>query len=163
MKLYLKQKVFSWKDRFFVKDESEADRYSVEGEILSIGKKLHVYDSSGAKVAFIREKVMSFMPRYFIEINGQLVCEVVKKFTFFKPSYAVEGLSWDLKGDFIAHNYTLTEKNREIMTLRKKMISWGDSYELYIADSQHELLCLCIALAVDCALAAENSNSTVWS
>jgi uncharacterized protein YxjI len=44
MKLYIKQKVFSWADRFTVKDENGADRYFVEGEMFSWGKKLHVYD-----------------------------------------------------------------------------------------------------------------------
>ncbi|MCL1808016.1 MAG: hypothetical protein FWG31_09995 [Oscillospiraceae bacterium] len=36
--------------------------------------------------------------------------------------------------------------------------SWGDSYELDIADPQNELLCLCVALAVDCALDAKNTK-----
>jgi len=49
MKLYLKQKVFSWRDRFFAKDESGNDRYAVEGEIISWGKKLRVYDMTFIK------------------------------------------------------------------------------------------------------------------
>ena len=44
MKLYIKQKVFSWGDKFTVKDVNGEDRYFVEGEIFSWGKKLHVYD-----------------------------------------------------------------------------------------------------------------------
>ena len=32
MKLYIKQKVFSWVDRFTVFDETGADKYYVEGE-----------------------------------------------------------------------------------------------------------------------------------
>ena len=44
MKLYIKQKVFSWGDKFTVKDASGEDRYYVEGEVFSWGKKLHVYD-----------------------------------------------------------------------------------------------------------------------
>ena len=47
MKLYMKQKVFSIKDRFYIKDEFEKDRYYVEGEFFTIGKKLHLYDMNG--------------------------------------------------------------------------------------------------------------------
>ena len=47
MKLYIKQKVFSWGDKFTVKDVNGEDRYYVEGEIFSWGKKLHVYDMRG--------------------------------------------------------------------------------------------------------------------
>ena len=32
MKLYMKQKVFSWADRFTIKDEYGADKYYVEGQ-----------------------------------------------------------------------------------------------------------------------------------
>ena len=41
MKLYIKEKVFSWGDKFFVKDESGNDRYVVQGEVFSLGKKLY--------------------------------------------------------------------------------------------------------------------------
>jgi uncharacterized protein YxjI len=155
----MKQKVFSWRDRFFVKDESGNDRYSVEGEILSLGKRLHIYDANGNKVAFIRQKVMSWLPRYFVEINGQEVCAVVKEFTLFRQSYRIEGTSWHLAGDFFAHEYALTEAGRQIMRLSKKWFTWGDSYELDVADPKNELLCLCVALAVDCALAAQNTSA----
>lgn len=47
MKLYIKEKVFSWGYKFTVKDELGNDKYVVEGEVFSWGKKLHVYDMSG--------------------------------------------------------------------------------------------------------------------
>jgi len=155
MKLYMKQKVFSWRDRFLVKDEAGHDRYYVEGEILSLGRKLHVYDSSGAEVAFIRQKVLSFLPRFFVEINGHVACEIVKEFTIARQSYRLDGLPWHLHGDFWAHEYSLTGDNRQIMRMSKKWFTWGDSYEMDIAEPQNELMCLCIVLAVDCALATQ--------
>ena len=157
MKLYMKQKVFSWRDRFFVKDETGNDLYAIEGEILSLGKKLHIYDSSGVEVAFIRQKVLSWLPRFYVEMNGNVVCEIVKELTFFRQSYRLASLPWRLDGDFWAHEYALTENGRQVMSLSKKWFTWGDSYELDIADSNDELMCLCIALAVDCALATQNA------
>ena len=91
------------------------------------------------------------------------MCEVVKEFTFFKPSYRVEGLSWRLSGDFWAHEYSLADSGRQIMRLSKQWFTWGDSYELNIADSKDALLCLCIALAVDCAMASQNSSAGAGS
>ena len=44
MKLYIKQKIFSWNDKFSVYNEVGEERYFVEGELFSWGKKLHVYD-----------------------------------------------------------------------------------------------------------------------
>ncbi len=158
MRLYIKQKVFSWNDRFNIFDESGTPFYSAEGEFFSWGKKLHVYGPDGAEAAFIRQKVMSLFPRFFIEINGQTVCEVVKEFTLFRPSYRLEGLSWRMGGDFFDHEYSLTSKEGEIMRLSKKWFTWGDTYELDIHEPQNELICLCVALAVDCALAIEEAS-----
>lgn len=56
MNLCMKQKVFSWGDRFTVWDENGNDRYYVRGEVFSLGKKLHLTDTAGAEVAFIQQK-----------------------------------------------------------------------------------------------------------
>ena len=158
MKLYLKQRVFTWRDRFIVKDENENDRYAIEGEMFTWGKKLHVWDIQGREVAFIRQKVFSWMPRYVLEIDGRVVCEIVREFTILKQSYRLEGLAWRLEGDFFAHEYSMHDNNQSIMRMSKKWFTWGDSYELDIANPNDELLCLCVALAVDCAMASGNSS-----
>jgi uncharacterized protein YxjI len=109
--------------------------------------------------ALLRQKIWSFMPRFFIEIGGMEVGQVVKDFTLFKPHYHVEGMPWELEGDFWAHDYRLTENGRPIMNMSKQWFSWGDSYLLDIEDHADELSCLCVALAVDCAMQAQkNSN-----
>ena len=158
VRLYLKQMVFSWSDRFFVKDEHGNDLYAIQGEIFSWGKKLHVYDRYNSEVAFIRQKLMSWLPRFFVEIDGRVICEIVKEFSFIRQKYRLEGLPWHLQGDIWAHEYALTENGRQIMYMSKKWFTWGDSYELDIANPNDELMCLCIALAVDCAVAVQNSG-----
>jgi len=162
MKLYMKQRVFSWRDKFHVKDAAEVDRYYVEGEVFTLGKKLHVYDAEGREVAFIRQKVMSLLPRYYIEIGGTTV-EIVKEFTLLKPRFRFEGLPWRLEGDFFEHNYTLIDGERTVMQMTKAWFSWGDSYELDIADAGSELMCLCIALAVDAVLDDQTAAAVATS
>jgi uncharacterized protein YxjI len=159
----MKQKIFSWNDKFFVNDEHEAERYYVEGELFALGKKLHVFDSSQHEVAFIRQKLLALLPRYFIEIGGNTF-EIVKEFTFLKPSFHFEGLTWTLKGDFFAHEYTLLDGDRVMMMqLSKKWLTWGDTYELDIADPNSEVLCLCVALTVDCVLDAQDAGASAAS
>jgi len=152
MKLYLKQQVFSWVDRFCVKDEEGIDKFTVEGQLFSLGKQLHIYDVNENPIAHIRQQLLRFMPRFIIEINGQDVCEVVRKVSFLSQNYDIEGLPWQLEGDFWGHEYILLNNDQVLMELSKQWFTWGDSYELNISNDQHELLCLCIALAVDCAM-----------
>ena len=150
MELYIKQKAFSWRDRFAVKDAAGNDRWYAEGEIFTWGRKLHVYDAAGNEVAFLHQKLWTFLEsRYFIELGGQTYT-LVKEFALFKNRFHLEGLPWTMKGDFWAHEYSLMQGDSELMTLSKEWFTWGDSYCLRIADPATELLCLCIALAVDC-------------
>jgi len=152
MKLYIKQKVFSWRDRFAVKSETQRDRWFAQGEIFTLGRRLHVYDVSGAEVAFIRQKLLSFLPRYYIEIGGA-VYEFVKEFTLLRPKYSIRNLDWTINGNFWEHEYAVTDDRGDVMRISKAWLSWGDFYELDIADERNELLCLCVALAIDCITA----------
>lgn len=154
MKLYIKQKVFSWVDRFTVKDENGQDTYYVEGELFSWGKKLHVRDTSGNEAAFIQQKLWSFLPRYFVFVNGEQAAEIVKELTFLRPRYRIEGLGWDIDGSFWAHDYAITQNGRPIVTIHKAWMTWGDCYELDIADSRDTIVALAVVLTIDCVMAA---------
>ena len=149
MKLYIKQKLFSWRDRFAVKDEAGSDRWFAQGELFSWGRKLHVYDAGGGEAALIQRKLWSFLPKYTIEAGGGSYL-LVKEFTFLKQRLYLEGLPWRMEGDFWAHEYALLEGERTVMRMAKHWFTWGDSYELDIPRREEELLCLCVALAVDC-------------
>ena len=160
MKLYIKQKVFTWGDKFTVKDINGNDRYYVEGEVFSWGKKLHVYDMNGNEAAFIQQKVFSFLPRYFVYVGDEQVAEIVKEFSFLFPRYSIEGLGWDIEGRFMAHDYEITQNGRPIVTISKEWMTWGDSYELDIADSKNEIVALAVVLTID-AVMASNSGVSV--
>ena len=72
-----------------------------------------------------------------------------REFTFFKPSYRIEGLNWRLVGNFLARNYSVVLGERPIMNLSKHWFTWGDSYELDIKHSEDALLALCIVICID--------------
>ena len=159
MKLYIKEKVFSWGDKFTVKDSHGEDKYVVEGEVFSWGKKLHVYDRNGREVAFIKQEVWSFLPRFYVFCGDRQVAEIKKEFTFLFPRYTIEGLGWEIEGSFMAHDYQITKRGRKIVTISKEWMTWGDSYELDIADPADELVALAVVIAIDCVTEA-NSAAT---
>lgn len=156
MKLYIKQKVFSFRDRFTVKDEYGEDKYCVEGEILSLGKKLRIYDMGGNELAFVRERLLAFMPKFTIEINGREIAEIVKKFTFLRPKYYVNGLGWDVEGDFFSHNYDITDGNKTIVSIHKQFMAWGDTFEIDVQKDNDEIIALAVVLAIDAVMDAAN-------
>jgi len=159
MKLFIKQKVFSWGDKFHVYDENQNDLLYVEGEVFTFGKKLHVYDAGGNELAFVHQKVWSFLPRYFISRNGVDIAEVVKQFTFFRQEYSVNGPGWTVDGDFWAHEYEITSDGRSVASISKRWFTWGDTYEIDIADGADVVLALCVVLIIDAVLQQQSNNS----
>jgi len=159
MKLYIKEKVFSWGDKFTVKDEHGYDKYVVEGEVFTWGKKLHIYDMTGREVAFIKQEVWSFLPRFYVFCGGQQVAEIKKEFTFLFPKYSIEGLGWEIDGSFLAHEYEITQRGRSIVTISKEWMTWGDSYELNIANPADEILALAVVITIDCVMESGSGAS----
>lgn len=153
MKLYMKQKNFSWSSRFIVKDSNGEDKYNVQGELLSWGKKLHIFDKTDREVAFIKQKGFSVLPRFEVYIEDRFQFEVIKKFTLIRPEYSMVGLDWIIKGELFSHEYKIVGGYGPVATVSKSYFSWGDSYSIDIVNTDTEVKVLAAVLAIDCALA----------
>ncbi len=158
MNLYIKQHVFTWGDKFSIYDESGNERYRVEGEVFTWGKRLHLYDLNGTELAFIQQKVMSFLPKYYIYKNGFQVAEVVKEFTFFRHEYSVNGLGWNVTGDFLGHDYAIYDRGTPIVSVSKEWFTWGDTYCLSIAPGSDVTAALAVVLVIDACIEQANNN-----
>ena len=159
MKLYIREKVFSWGDKFTVKDQYGNDKYLVQGEVFSFGKKLHVYDMAGREVAFIKQELWSLLPKYYVFCNGNQVAEIKKEFTFLFSKYSIAGLGWEINGSFWEHDYEITQGGTPIVSIRKEWMTWGDTYELDIANPAHELIALAVVLTIDCVNEANSGSA----
>lgn len=157
MKLYIKQKLLSWNDKFFIKDENGEDRYYVEGEMWSFGKKLHVYDMSGQEVAYIAQKITAWLGEYHVYQAGCEIAVVRQKFAWFRPKYEIDGPGWEVGGSFWQHEYEISKDGMPIVSISKELMAWGDSYELDISDPRDEITALAVVLVIDCVNASNNS------
>lgn len=152
MQLQIKQRVFAWGDTYDVYDESGSPRYFVKAELLALGHHIHVYrKDTGQEVGAIHQRLLTFLPKFDIEIGGQIVGTVSKELTLFRPRYVVDYQDWDVEGDILAWNYQVCKGNYEIMTIRKEWLSWGDTYVLDYRNPAFELPGLMIVLAIDAA------------
>jgi len=141
-------------------DEAGRDKYYVKGEMFSWGKKLHIYNLAGNEVAFIQQKIFSFLPKYYVYMNGSQVAEIVKEFTFLRPRYSISGLGWKIDGEFWAHDYSITQGDRQIVIIQKQWFTWGDCYTVDIENQSDEILGMAVVLTIDCVMAAASSASS---
>ena len=61
----------------------------------------------------------------------------------------------------MAHDYEITQNGNPIVTIRKEWMTWGDSYELDIADPQNEIIALAVVLTIDAVMASNSGGVSI--
>ena len=158
MKLYMKEKLFSFHDRFTIQDENGWDKYFVEGELFSLGKRLHILDVHDQEAAMIRQQLLTFLPRYSLSIRGRDIGEIRKEFTFFFQRYVIDSLSWEIEGSFWEHEYEIRRGSQIVARIYKEWLTWGACYSLDIADPAGELTVLAVVLTIASVAEAQSNN-----
>lgn len=156
MQLLIKQRVFSWSDTYDIYDGSGNVKYTVKGEVFSLGHRLHVYNAYGEEVGLVKQKLFTILPVFILEIGGREVGRVERRFAMFRPKYDVDFMGWRAEGDFLNWNYEVWQACSVAVRITKKLLSWGDTYVLDYADPSDELPALMLAIAIDAA----NCDST---
>lgn len=153
MRYLLKQKIFSFADRFHIKNEDGQDMFLVEGSVFSFGHQLTFYDRAGNELAFIRQKLLSWGPTYEIYRGGELFAVVKKQlFSFFKHVFYVDVPGPDdliAEGDFWDLEFTFTRGDRTVAQVSRQWFSWADTYGVDIAEGEDDVLILASTIVID--------------
>ncbi len=159
MKLYIKQRIFSWTDSYDVYDETGEVRYEVKADFFSFGHQIRVFDKrTGLEAGSIHEKLLTLLPRFEIVIQGQSCGSVRKELTLFRPRYQVDFRGWDVEGDFLGWDYRVTDGRREVMSISKELFHWSDSYVLRYDNPADEMPGLLLVLAIDAANCSQDKD-----
>lgn len=149
MKLLFKQRMFSWFDSYDIYDEAGNTVYTVKGE-LAWGHCLRIYDAYGQSIGVVKERVLSFLPKFEIYLGESYVGCINKEFSFFMPRFNIDFNGWNVEGDFFEWDYTIRDGyGREIAQVSKELFNWTDTYVIDVADPQDALGALMLVLAID--------------
>ena len=151
--LYIKQKVFSVGGNFSVKDAEENEVYFVEGSFMQIPKTFTIMDVDREEVAKITKKTFSFLPTFFVGVDGQETMTINKQFSFFKARYTIDTAGIEMQGNWWDMDFEVYKNRSLIGSVSKKWFTWGDSYQLQIVDEEMESLMVALVVAIDCAKA----------
>ena len=100
---------------------------------------------------------MSLLPVFEIEVNGQTLGRIEKRFTLFRPKYDVEFNGWHVEGDFMGWNYDIYEACSPVVHITKELLHWGDTYVLDFANLADELMGLLLVITIDAANCIQNN------
>ncbi len=153
MKLYIKEKALSIKDKFFVRDEKGNKVYEIRRKFEpAIGLKLYIFDMDGNELAYIKEKAISVKPKFRVFVGGKQTATITKKIVALRPKYEIEELGWTVKGNILEHNYKIAGPKGEAMNIHKGRLTFSDSFVLDFSDEKHILEALATILAIDCVM-----------
>lgn len=158
--LYIKQKVFSLGGKFTVKNQQEQDVYYVEGSFMQIPKTFSILNTTRDEIALITKKVFSFLPKFFVEVNGKEVLTIKKEFSFFKARYTIDAAGIEVNGNWWDMDFQVLKHGEVVGRVSKEWFTWGDSYQVQILDEEMEGVIIAIVVAIDCVKADQAAASS---
>ncbi|MBO5852360.1 MAG: LURP-one-related family protein [Clostridia bacterium] len=149
MKMLFRQRMFSWFDSYDIFDEAGSTLYTVKGE-LALGHQFRVYDQSGLAVGCVKQRILSFLPRYDIYKGNEHIGCICKEFSFFRPHFTIDFCGWSVQGDWFEWDYTITNAlGSPVATINKELWNWTDTYSIEVSDQNDALYALMLVLAID--------------
>ena len=156
MKLLFKQRFFSWFDSYDIYSESGETIYTVQGQ-LAWGHCLKIYDAAGNEIGTVKERVLSFLPRFEMYMGETYMGCISKEFSFLKPKYDIDCNGWHVEGDFFEWDYSILDPSGQmIATVSKQIFNWTDTYVIDVSNPQDALSALMLVLAIDAEKCSRN-------
>ena len=156
MKLLFKQRMFSWFDSYDIYDENGNTLFVVKGQF-SIGHLLKIFDANGNEVGFIKQKILTWLPKFEMYVGGQYVGCIKKDFTFLKPKFSVDYNGWQVQGDWFEWDYNIVSYSGQIVaSVSKQLWNLTDTYVIDIENPQDALYALMLVLAIDAEKCSRN-------
>ena len=149
MKLLFKQRFFSWFDSYDIYNELGETVYTVKGQ-LSWGHCLKVFNAYGDEIGTVKEKVLTFLPKFEIYLQDRYVGCISKEFSFFTPKFNIDFNGWNVKGDFFEWDYSIENSlGYTVAKISKEVFNLTDTYVIDIYNPDDALCALMMVLAID--------------
>ena len=111
----VKQKFRLGGERFDIKDEIGNVAYQVEGSFFKIAKTFTIFDNSGEQVSEISKEMLTFMPRFEIQLSNGDSFYIRKKLTFFRDKYEFDNLGLRIEGNIWDLNFKLLDDRDQVI------------------------------------------------
>lgn len=149
MKMLFKQRMFSWLDSYDIYDESGNTLYTVKGQ-LSWGHCLKIFDSAGREVGTVKERIITFLPKFEVWCGDNYVGCISRELTFLTPKYNIDFNGWHIDGSWTEWDYTILGADRKVIAaVSKELFHWTDTYVIDVRNREDALYTLMFVLAID--------------
>jgi len=150
----MRQKLISFGDDFYIKDESGHNVFKVDGKVLRVRDTLQFKDLKGNTLCQIQERMLRIKDSMAIEDGqGKPIAEVKKALiTPLRDRWTVKirnGPDLDVQGNILDHEYEIREDRRKVAQVSKKWFRVRDTYGVEVAPDQEDVVILAVTVALD--------------
>lgn len=162
-RLYMDAKgltLFNYK--FDIKDAAGNLRYraaTVTEGVFTYHARVY-YPNDAEAMGIHQQKKLTFAAMNFdiVAPNGSLVTEVLQKLHFATTEFQLPQLGLTVTGDFFSLNFSFMRGNQVVAAVCKKVLAWGDCYELEYYDPNLEQVLLATIMVIQIFIAASRQR-----
>ena len=112
------------------------------------------------EVALITKKVFSFLPKFFVEVQGKEILTITKELSFFKARYTIDAEGIEVQGNWWDMDFEVYKQGQLVGQVNKEWFTWGDTYKVQIFDEAMETIVIAVVVAIDCVKSDEAAASS---
>ncbi len=160
MKLFIKEKLISFHNRYFIYNEKGEQVYELVSKYFSVGNKTKLLDMDGKELVYVEQELFHLKPVYLLYIEGEFISTIKKKYFVGLPVYEAPELNLKVEGNLLSTEYNIIDESDNIIAnAKRKYISIGDKYQLEIYDEKNYLNILGILIAIINVIDERQSNN----
>lgn len=164
-KYYFKEKFFKLTDNYRIVDENGDKSFYLDQDFKFFGYSASVYNKDNTKLFDIKKKIISFLPKFFVDFAGGEKMEINENLSLFRKSISVDTSEGRirLKGSFLDYDFEIYLEDKLIGEVHKKFLSFTDQYELTVHDRSLTPVCLALVICLNKIKDDEDSASASTS
>jgi len=148
MKLYIAWER-RWNGQLIVTDVQGQVHYRFEEKLwslLTLRRKLRVFDRNQREVAFIQQKWVLMKGKYYVYREGRLAAVIREKWSW-GEKYTIEQMGWTITGSKSPYEYVISKADTPLVRVTKGKLDSAMRFELDFLEEADELIA-CIAVIV---------------
>ncbi len=159
-KLYMKQKMLSFNEKFAITNEYGDVVYRVHGSLFQIPKSFTMFNHNEEIIGTVTKELFTFLPKFTVEVTGEKPIQIEKELTFLKSRYRIKSEDIYIDGDWLDKNFDIYCGSNRIAQISEKWLSMTSTYEISITSPQYEHLVVLLLAAIDFVQAEEQTGSS---
>lgn len=150
----MKQRLFTIRDRFWIKDQNGRNAFSVTSKLIRVRDTLVFADASGRELYQVQQKLLRIRDTMEIEtpagktaakVHNALITPLRDRWQINVPG----GQDLTTQGNILNHEYKISRGRQVIAEVSKRWFRVRDTYGVQINDGEDAALIMAITVVID--------------